>query len=141
MEDQFPSTHLHHAGPAPKIEKNVDFDSWVYRFKRHLNHVNTNLWRIIEEGFIRMTEVTSLLEKLWIINSMRMLSSSSNKQSHPKIFLISGLTPWPKMRGSRLFPSIGEAQAFNAPTMKWCKMKPTSLQWKKMKNLVSFFGE
>ena len=38
-----PSTHLNHAGPAPKIEKNVDFDSWVYRFKRHLNHVNTNL--------------------------------------------------------------------------------------------------
>ena len=46
-----PSTHLNHAGPAPKIEKNVDFDSWVYHFKRHLNHVNTNLWRIIEEGF------------------------------------------------------------------------------------------
>ena len=46
-----PSTHLNHAGPAPKIEKNVEFDSWVYRFKRHLNHVNTNLWRIIEEGF------------------------------------------------------------------------------------------
>ena len=31
--------------------KNEDFDSWVYRFKRHLNHVNTNLWRIIEEGY------------------------------------------------------------------------------------------
>ena len=31
--------------------KNEDFDSWVYRFKHHLNHVNTNLWRIIEEGF------------------------------------------------------------------------------------------
>ena len=24
-----PSTHLNHAGPAPKIEKNVEFDSWV----------------------------------------------------------------------------------------------------------------
>ena len=46
-----PSTHLNHAGPPPKIVKNEDFDSWVYRFKRHLNHVNTNLWRIIEEGF------------------------------------------------------------------------------------------
>ena len=45
-----PSTHLNHAGPPPKIVKNEDFDS-VYRFKRHLNHVNTNLWRIIEEGF------------------------------------------------------------------------------------------
>ena len=42
---------MNHAGPAPKIEKNVDFDSWVYCFKRHLNHVNTTLWRIIEEGF------------------------------------------------------------------------------------------
>ena len=46
-----PSTHLNHVGPPPKIVKNEDFDSWVYRFKRHLNHVNTNLWRIIEEGF------------------------------------------------------------------------------------------
>ena len=36
-----PSTHLNHAGPPPKIVKNEDFDSWVYRFKRHLNHVNT----------------------------------------------------------------------------------------------------
>ena len=31
--------------------KNEDFDSWVYHFKPHLNHVNTNLWRIIEQGF------------------------------------------------------------------------------------------
>ena len=46
-----PSTHLNHVGPPPKIVKNEDFDSWVYHFKRHLNHVNTNLWRIIEEGF------------------------------------------------------------------------------------------
>ena len=46
-----PSTHLNHAGPPPKIVKNEDFDSWLYRFKCHLNHVNTNLWRIIEEGF------------------------------------------------------------------------------------------
>ena len=46
-----PSTHLNHVGPPPKIVKNENFDSWVYRFKRHLNHVNTNLWRIIEEGF------------------------------------------------------------------------------------------
>ena len=30
-----PSTHLNHAGPPPKIVKNEDFDSWVYRFKRH----------------------------------------------------------------------------------------------------------
>ena len=46
-----PSTHLNHAGPPPKYEKGVDFDNWVYRFKRHLKHVNTNLWRVIEEGF------------------------------------------------------------------------------------------
>src|SRR5215216_3519255 len=46
-----PSTHLNHAGSPPKIVKNEDFDSWVYRFKHHLNHVNTNLWRIIEQGF------------------------------------------------------------------------------------------
>ena len=43
-----PSTHLNHAGPPPKIVKNEDLDSWVYRFKNHLNHVNTNLWRIIK---------------------------------------------------------------------------------------------
>ena len=46
-----PSTHLNHAGSPSKIVKNEDFDAWVYRFKRHLNHVNTNLWRIIEKGF------------------------------------------------------------------------------------------
>ena len=46
-----PSTHLNHAGPPPKIVKNEDFDSWVYCFKRHLNHVNTNLWRITEQCF------------------------------------------------------------------------------------------
>jgi len=38
-----PSTHLNHAGPPPKIVKNEDFDAWVYHFKRHLKHVNTNL--------------------------------------------------------------------------------------------------
>ena len=42
-----PSTHFNHAGSPPKIVKNEDFDAWVYRFKRHLHHVNTNLWRII----------------------------------------------------------------------------------------------
>ena len=46
-----PPTHLNHVGPPPKFVKNEDFHSWVYRFKRHLNHVNTNLWRIIEQGF------------------------------------------------------------------------------------------
>ena len=46
-----PSTHLNHVGPPPKFVKNEDFASWVYHFKRHLNHVNTNLWRIIEQGF------------------------------------------------------------------------------------------
>ena len=46
-----PSTHLNHVGPPPKFVKNEDFASWVYRFKRHLNHSNTNLWRIIEQGF------------------------------------------------------------------------------------------
>ena len=46
-----PSTHLNHVGPPPKIVKNEDFDAWVYHFKHHLKHVNTNLWRIIEEGF------------------------------------------------------------------------------------------
>ena len=38
-----PSTHLNHASPPPKIVKNEDFASWVYRFKRHLNHSSTNL--------------------------------------------------------------------------------------------------
>ena len=46
-----PSTHLNHVVPPPKIVKNEDFDSWVYHFKRYLNHVNTNLWRSIEQGF------------------------------------------------------------------------------------------
>ena len=30
-----PSTHLNHVGPPPKIVKNEDFASWVYRFKHH----------------------------------------------------------------------------------------------------------
>ena len=42
-----PSSHLNHVGPPPKFVKNEAFASWVYRFKRHLNHSNTNLWRII----------------------------------------------------------------------------------------------
>jgi len=46
-----PSTHMNHVGPPPKLVKNEDFASWVYRFKRHLNHSSTNLWRIIEQGF------------------------------------------------------------------------------------------
>ena len=46
-----PSTDLNHAGSPPKIMKNEDFDAWVYHFKRHLNHVNSKLWRIIEQGF------------------------------------------------------------------------------------------
>ena len=42
---------MNHVGPPPKFVKNEDFASWVYRFTRHLNHSNTNLWRIIEQGF------------------------------------------------------------------------------------------
>src|SRR5215216_6063089 len=45
-----PSMHMNHVGPPPKLVKNKDFASWVYRFKRHLNHSSTNLWRIIEQG-------------------------------------------------------------------------------------------
>ena len=75
-----------------------------------------------------MTEATSPLEKEWIINSMRMLSSSFKMRFHPKISLIFDPSPWPKMHGIALCLSIGEVQAFNAPTMKWCKMKPMSLQ-------------
>ena len=41
-----PSTHMNHVGPPPKLVKNEDFASWVYRFKRHLNHSSTKLWRI-----------------------------------------------------------------------------------------------
>ena len=46
-----PSTHMNHVGPPPKLVKNEDFASWVYRFKRHSNHSSTNLGRIIEQGF------------------------------------------------------------------------------------------
>ena len=88
-----PSTHLNHAGPPPKIVKNEDFDSWVYRFKHHLNHVNTNLWTSLKKVSIRMTQATSILEKPRIINSTRMLSSSSKMQFHPKIYLIFGPSP------------------------------------------------
>ena len=42
---------MNHVGPPPKLVKNEDFASWVYRFKRHLDHSYTNLWRIIEQGF------------------------------------------------------------------------------------------
>ena len=75
-----------------------------------------------------MTQETSPLEKLWIINSMRVLSSSSKMQSFPKISLIFDLMPWLKTHGNVLCLSIEEVLAFNAPTMKWCKMKPMSLQ-------------
>ena len=122
-----PSTHLNHAVPPPKIVKNEDFDSWVYRFKRHLNHVNTNLWRIIEEGFHPHDRSNFTLEKPWTINSMRMLSSSFKMLFYPKISLVFDPSSWPKTHGIVLFPSIREVQAFNAPTMKWCKMKLMSL--------------
>ena len=75
-----------------------------------------------------MTQATSPLEKPWIINSMKVLSSSSKMLFHPKISLIFGISPWPNMHGIVLFPSTGEAQAFNSLTMRWCKMKPMSLQ-------------
>ena len=42
---------MNHVGRPPKLVKNEDFASWVYRFKWHLNHSSTNLWRIIEKGF------------------------------------------------------------------------------------------
>ena len=75
-----------------------------------------------------MTQATSPLEKPWIINSMRVLSSSSKMQSFPKISLIFDLMPWLKKHGNVSSVSIEEVLAFNAPTMKWCKMKPMSLQ-------------
>ena len=122
-----PSTHLNHASPPPKIVKNEDFDSWVYRFMRHLNHVNIS-GESLKKVFIRMTKATSPLEKPRIINSMRMLSSSFKMQFHPKTYLIFVPSPWPKMHGIVSCLSTGEAQAFNAPTMKWYKMRPMSLQ-------------
>ena len=75
-----------------------------------------------------MTQATSPLEKPWTINSMRVLSSSSKMQSFPKISLIFDLMPWLKKYGNVSSVSIEEVLAFNAPTMKWCKMKPMSLQ-------------
>jgi hypothetical protein len=42
---------MNHVGPPPKLLKNEDFAAWVYKFRRHLNHSSTNLWRIIEQGF------------------------------------------------------------------------------------------
>ena len=75
-----------------------------------------------------MIQATSLLEKPRIINSMKMLSSSFKMQFHPKISLIFDLMPWLKTHGNALCLSIEEVRAFNAPTMKWYKMKPMSLQ-------------
>ena len=46
-----PTPHLNSVGPPPKFIKNSDFATWVFRFKRHINHCSTNLWRIIEQGF------------------------------------------------------------------------------------------
>ena len=92
-----PSTHLNHAGPPSEIVKNEDFDSWVYRFKRHLNHVNTNLWRIIEEGF-HPHDPSNFTPREAADNQF------NEMQFHPKIFLIFGPSPWPKMHGIALFP-------------------------------------
>ena len=88
-----------------------------------------------------MTLATSPLEKPWIINSMRVLSSSSKMLSFPKISLIFDRMSWLKKHESVSSVCIEEVLAFNAPTMKWCKMKPMSLQRKRMKNLVSSFEE
>ena len=75
-----------------------------------------------------MIQATSPLEKKWTTNSMRVLSSSSKMQSFPKISLIFDLVSWLKKHVNVLSLSIEEVLAFNAPTMKWCKMKPMSLQ-------------
>ena len=75
-----------------------------------------------------MIQATSPLEKKWTINSMRVLSSSSKMLSFPKISLIFDLMSWIKKHGSVSSVCIEEVLAFNAPTMKWCKMKPMSLQ-------------
>ena len=123
-----PSTHLNHAGSPPKIVKNEDFDAWVYRFKRHLNHVNTNLWRIIEQGFYPH-EPSNFTPREAVDHQFNENAPSSSKmQFHPKILHISDLSPWPRKHGTMLSPFTREAQAFNAPTMKWCKMKPMSSQ-------------
>ena len=120
-----PSTHMNHVGRPPKLVKNEDFASWVYCFKRHLNHSSTNLWRIIEQDFYPHdpSNFTPAEAEDHQFNE----SSFSKKQFLPKILHTSDLSPWPRKHDNMLFPFTREAQAFNAPTLKWYKMKLMSL--------------
>jgi len=100
----------------------------VYRFKRHLKHVNTNLWRIIEEGFYPH-DPSNFTPREAVDNQFNDSALFIIQvPSFPKISLIFDLMSWLKKHGNVLSLSIEEVLAFNAPTMKWCKMKPMSLQ-------------
>ena len=101
--------------------------SWVYRFKRHLKHVNTNLWRIIEEGFYPH-DPSNFTPREAVDNQFNESALFIIQDAIlPEIFLIFDLMSWLKTHGNVLCLSIGEVRAFNAPSMKWRKMKPMSL--------------
>ena len=80
-----------------------------------------------------MIQTISLQDKRRTINTITLHFLSSNPWYLPKILCTSDLSPWPRKHGSMLFPCTREAQAFNAQTFKWCKVKPMSLPWLKIK--------
>ena len=123
-----PSTHLNHVGPPPKLVKNEDFSPWVYHLKRHLNHSSTNLWRIIEQGFSPHDPSNFTPREAADHQFNESALFIIQDATHPKILHMYDLSLWPRKHGNMFFPYTREAQAFNAPTMKWCKMKPMSLR-------------
>ena len=96
-------------------------------FQAHSKHVNTNLWRIIEEGFYPHDR-----------SNFTPREATDNQFNENALFIIQDAIPpedLPHLRPFALAKDAWhqvvslyqEAQAFNDPTMKWYKMNPMSL--------------
>ena len=94
----------------------------------HLNHVNTNLWRIIEEGFYPHDRSNftprEVVDHQFNENALFIIQEAIPPEDLPH------LRPYTVAKDAwlQVVSLYKGAQAFNAPTMKWCKLKPMSLQ-------------
>ena len=46
-------TEIGNSNKAPKLLSLDDYTQWKYRFKIHINGVDTNLWMMKESGYLR----------------------------------------------------------------------------------------
>ncbi|KAI5014829.1 hypothetical protein ZWY2020_056219 [Hordeum vulgare] len=74
-----PIPHLNPVGPPPV---KGDFANWVFSIKSHLNHISTNLWRIIEQGYYPHDP-----------SNLTPREEADNQYNHSALFILQSVVP------------------------------------------------